>query len=210
MPDQVGTAGASARLANLNREIVFLEQQLAAKRREADALSMVLPSAHSGTGGRHGTSPDKNLVGSPESPYPQPKQPGLHADEIERYGRQLTLPEIGPEGQARLRAARVLVVGAGGLGCPVAMYLAASGVGSIGVVDADQIELSNLHRQVLHTESGVGTLKAASIARYVGSALIYTISNGVENKGLKGDRLNRFDFGKSPNLLYGCVNKGFI
>ena len=71
------------------------------------------------------------------------------------------------EGQLRLRNAKVLVVGAGGLGCPTVMFLAAAGVGKIGVVDGDTIERGNLHRQVLHKESLVGTSKAVSIAMFV-------------------------------------------
>jgi molybdopterin-synthase adenylyltransferase len=85
-------------------------------------------------------------------------------DEISRYSRHILLKEVGGIGQARLRAARVLVVGAGGLGSPLLLYLAAAGVGTIGVVDDDRVELSNLQRQVAHTTARVGTLKAASAA----------------------------------------------
>lgn len=80
--------------------------------------------------------------------------------EVERYSRQLVLPEVGPEGQRRLKASRALVVGAGGLGIPASVYLAAAGVGSIGVVDHDRVERSNLHRQTIYTESDVGRPKA--------------------------------------------------
>ena len=89
--------------------------------------------------------------------------------EIERYARHLVLPEIGEEGQARLCAARVLVVGAGGLGAPLLMYLAAAGVGTLGVIDDDVVELSNLQRQVIHGTDDIGRAKvesaAAAIAR---------------------------------------------
>ena len=84
----------------------------------------------------------------PTSSTPSATPLPLSKDEVERYGRQLILPELGVDGQRRLAAASVLVVGAGGLGCPTIMYLAAAGVGHIGVVDGDVIERSNLHRQV--------------------------------------------------------------
>jgi len=86
----------------------------------------------------------------------------LSSDEITRYSRQLILPEIGPEGQKKLKESSVLVVGCGGLGCPASLYLSASGFGKIGLVDGDVVDLSNLHRQVLHTEHAVGTLKTHS------------------------------------------------
>jgi adenylyltransferase/sulfurtransferase len=84
--------------------------------------------------------------------------------EIERYARHLVLPEIGEAGQARLRAARVLAIGAGGLGAPLLMYLAAAGVGTLGVVDADTVDLSNLQRQVIHATGDVGRPKVESAA----------------------------------------------
>lgn len=86
----------------------------------------------------------------------------LAPEEIERYARHIVLHEIGGPGQARLRAARVLVVGAGGLGSPALMYLAAAGVGSIVLVDDDTVGLSNLQRQVLHGTPDVGRPKAES------------------------------------------------
>lgn len=88
----------------------------------------------------------------------------LTAAELSRYERQLTLPEVGLSGQERLQRARVLIVGAGGLGSPVALYLAAAGVGVIGIVDDDSVEISNLHRQILHGTSDVGREKPASAA----------------------------------------------
>ncbi|GAB6026063.1 Molybdenum cofactor synthesis protein 3 [Chamberlinius hualienensis] len=87
----------------------------------------------------------------------------LTKEEINRYSRQLLLPEIGVHGQEKLKSTSVLIVGAGGLGCPVAIYLAAAGIGKLGVIDYDNIEINNLHRQILHTEEKVGTSKAQSV-----------------------------------------------
>lgn len=80
--------------------------------------------------------------------------------ELRRYNRQLILPEIGPEGQEKLKNARVLMIGAGGLGCPVLQYLAAAGVGKIGILDDDLVDLSNLHRQILYTTADIGKPKS--------------------------------------------------
>jgi len=81
-----------------------------------------------------------------------------------RYARQVQLPEVGPQGQRRLRAARVLIVGAGGLGAPAALYLAGAGVGRLTLADGDSVALSNLHRQVLYGEADIGTDKADAAA----------------------------------------------
>lgn len=89
---------------------------------------------------------------------------GLDASQLARYARQLRLPEVGLAGQQRLRRAKVLCVGAGGLGSPVALYLAAAGVGELGLIDADVVDLSNLQRQLLHTTARVGVPKVASAA----------------------------------------------
>ena len=88
-------------------------------------------------------------------------------DEVIRYSRNILLAEVGGAGQAALRAARVLVVGAGGLGCPLVLYLAAAGIGTIGVVDDDVVDLSNLQRQVAHTTARIGQPKVASLAASV-------------------------------------------
>lgn len=86
-------------------------------------------------------------------------------DEIRRYSRHILLAEVGGIGQAKLKAARVLVVGAGGLGSPLTLYLAAAGIGTIGIVDDDRVELSNLQRQIAHTTDSIGEAKVASAAR---------------------------------------------
>lgn len=82
--------------------------------------------------------------------------------EFLRYNRQMMLPEIGNSGQEKLKKAKVLVIGAGGLGCPILQYIATAGVGTIGIVDFDKIELHNLHRQILYTENQVGKPKATT------------------------------------------------
>lgn len=88
----------------------------------------------------------------------------LSDQKMQRYARQIILPQIGRAGQERLAQARVLVVGAGGLGSPVLLYLAAAGVGTLGIVDDDRVELSNLQRQVLHETGDVGRAKVQSAA----------------------------------------------
>ena len=86
----------------------------------------------------------------------------LNNEEIRRYSRHLILPEVGLAGQKRIKATSVLCIGAGGLGSPIAMYLAAAGIGKIGIVDFDTVDYSNLQRQILHTDADVGRLKAES------------------------------------------------
>jgi len=86
----------------------------------------------------------------------------LNNDEIRRYSRHLILPEVGLAGQKRIKATSVLCIGAGGLGSPIAMYLAAAGIGKIGIVDFDTVDYSNLQRQILHTDADVGRSKAQS------------------------------------------------
>lgn len=88
----------------------------------------------------------------------------LNAEEMHRYSRHLLLPEIGTDGQIKLKQAKVLVVGAGGLGSPVLLYLAAAGVGTIGIADYDIVDLSNLQRQILYTDSDLGLAKATTAA----------------------------------------------
>jgi sulfur-carrier protein adenylyltransferase/sulfurtransferase len=87
---------------------------------------------------------------------------GIDADFVERYSRHLRLPQVGIEGQRRLEAAKVLLVGAGGLGSPAAYYLAAAGVGTLRIADDDVVDRSNLQRQILHTDAGIGTPKVDS------------------------------------------------
>lgn len=94
--------------------------------------------------------------------------PDFSLEEFRRYGRQMIVPEFGSlEAQRKLKHAKVLVVGAGGLGCPALLYLTAAGVGRIGIVDNDTVDVSNLHRQVLHTSDSVGMLKCESAKQYL-------------------------------------------
>ncbi len=86
----------------------------------------------------------------------------LNPDEVRRYSRHLILPEVGPEGQRKIRAASVLCIGAGGLGSPIALYLAAAGIGKLGLVDFDAVDFSNLQRQILHGTEDVGRPKTES------------------------------------------------
>jgi len=88
----------------------------------------------------------------------------MNQDQLRRYSRNIILPEVGEEGQEKLLAARVLVVGAGGLGSPVLLYLAAAGVGNIGIIDDDKVDVSNLQRQVIHETTDIGRPKAESAA----------------------------------------------
>ncbi|GAA1500636.1 adenylyltransferase/sulfurtransferase MoeZ [Kitasatospora kazusensis] len=100
----------------------------------------------------------------PTRPLPPLVEPTaeLTRDDVSRYSRHLIIPEVGVDGQKRLRSARVLVIGAGGLGSPTLLYLAAAGVGTLGIVEFDEVESSNLQRQVIHGESDIGRPKAES------------------------------------------------
>ena len=109
-----------------------------------------------------------NLISMALPPLVEPSAP-LSTEEVGRYARHVLIPQVGMEGQRRLKNARVLVVGAGGLGSPALMYLAAAGVGTIGVVDADVVETSNLQRQVVHGVADVGRPKSESAAETLAS-----------------------------------------
>jgi molybdopterin/thiamine biosynthesis adenylyltransferase len=126
----------------------------------------------------------------------------LRDDQIERYARHIILKEVGGPGQARLLNASVLVVGAGGLGSPVIMYLAAAGVGTIGVVDFDEVSLSNLQRQILHTTDRVGVPKTESAATTV-AALNPDVKIVTHTERLDAD--NAFDIiSKYDIVADGC------
>lgn len=91
----------------------------------------------------------------------------LNDDQLLRYSRHILLPEVGVDGQARISAASVLIVGAGGLGCPVGLYLGAAGVGHLSIADGDTVDLTNLQRQIGHASAAIGDNKADSLARSI-------------------------------------------
>src|SRR5436189_4526618 len=93
----------------------------------------------------------------------KPEAATLSNEEIQRYSRHLIMPEVGMEGQLKLKAARVLCVGAGGLGSPLALYLGAAGVGTLGIVDFDVVDFTNLQRQIAHGTKDVGRAKLESV-----------------------------------------------
>src|SRR6267143_1853905 len=101
----------------------------------------------------------------------KPETATLSNDEILRYSRHLIMPEVGMEGQQKLKAAKVLCIGAGGLGSPLALYLTAAGVGTLGIVDYDVVDYTNLQRQIIHTTADVGRKKLDSAAAGPGSFL---------------------------------------
>ena len=98
----------------------------------------------------------------------------LTEEELNRYSRQTNLAELGIEGQEKLKSTKVLVVGAGGLGCPAMLYLAAAGIGELGIIDFDKVEESNLHRQILYSNKDVGNYKASSAASHISEKYPYT------------------------------------
>lgn len=103
-------------------------------------------------------------------------------DVFERYSRQIFIEEIGLEGQKRIRSSKVLVIGAGGLGSPVIQYLAAAGVGALGVADFDEVELHNLNRQIIHNENTVGVSKVKSAETFVGNLNHQVQFTGIDKK----------------------------
>ncbi|XP_042555171.1 adenylyltransferase and sulfurtransferase MOCS3 [Dipodomys spectabilis] len=137
-------------------DVVALQAEVALREEQLSSLKERLAAALLA---EQGAEPAR-----PAAVPPLPPKPALSRAEILRYSRQLVLPELGVRGQLRLARASVLVVGCGGLGCPLAQYLAAAGVGRLGLVDYDVVEVSNLARQVLHGEALAGRAKAFSAA----------------------------------------------
>jgi adenylyltransferase/sulfurtransferase len=114
----------------------------------------------------------------------------LDDDQLLRYSRHILLPEIGVEGQSRLRAAHALIVGAGGLGCPAALYLASSGIGRLTLADPDRVDLTNLQRQILYRDDAVGALKVEAARKTLG-AVNPEVSVVALAERLEGDALER-------------------
>ncbi len=104
----------------------------------------------------------EGIEGWKKAGYEVASDTGLTTEQLTRYSRHILLQEVGAEGQARLLQAKVLLVGAGGLGCPIGLYLAAAGVGTLGIIDDDRVDLTNLQRQILHRTSDVGRPKVES------------------------------------------------
>jgi adenylyltransferase/sulfurtransferase len=104
----------------------------------------------------------KGINGWKEAGYEVVSDSELTPDQLSRYSRHIMLKEVGMEGQVKLLGSKVLLIGAGGLGCPAALYLAAAGVGTLGIIDSDKVDLTNLQRQVLHGLADVGRLKTES------------------------------------------------
>ncbi|PYR23262.1 MAG: molybdenum cofactor biosynthesis protein MoeB [Acidobacteria bacterium] len=127
----------------------------------SDTVS-IIPSVAGGVGEEKGYGPFSTAAVAEKGAYTLSSLPELTNDEIKRYSRHLIMPEVGVEGQRKLKAAKVLCIGAGGLGSPAAMYLAAAGVGTLGLVDFDVVDFSNLQRQILHGTPDVGRSKLAS------------------------------------------------
>jgi len=122
----------------------------------------------------------------------------LTSDEIDRYARHLVLRDVGGPGQLKLKAARILVIGAGGLGAPLIQYLAAAGIGTIGIVDDDQVSLSNLQRQVIHGVPDLGRLKTQSAAEAVGRLNPHV---AVEAQAVRITEANARDLVRSYDLV---------
>jgi molybdopterin/thiamine biosynthesis adenylyltransferase len=125
-------------------------------------------------------------------------------EQIERYSRHIILPEVGGEGQSRLLESKVLLVGAGGLGSPAAFYLAAAGIGNMGIIDFDTVDLSNLQRQIIHNTERIGMLKTESAKKSI-SALNPDVNVTVFNERLSSENIMRL-FEDYDYILDGTDN----
>jgi len=178
-----------ASTASIDRVVESLQQQISTCEAQLQSLKLQLAEAEAQARllNPSNSSSDAPLLGLDDSSLEEPQKEISHPqvqaevpqqrwplskDEYKRYGRQLIMPEVGLQGQIRLKAAAVLIVGVGGLGCPAAAYLAGAGVGTIGLVDGDTVEESNLHRQILHSTERVGMSKVDSAIVYLKSYVL--------------------------------------
>ncbi|CAG09882.1 unnamed protein product [Tetraodon nigroviridis] len=145
----------------MSQELLSLKAQLKEKDEEIAALKQRLARLEK----NHNSTQEPYDKVTPLSPLKTKRE--LSNEDIMRYSRQLLLPQLAVQGQLNLSQTSVLIVGCGGLGCPLALYLAAAGVGRLGLLDYDEVELNNLHRQVLHGEENQGQSKALSAAHAV-------------------------------------------
>jgi len=136
--------------------------------------------------------------------YPVEAPPNLTDAQRDRYSRHILLPEVGEAGQAKLLGAKVLLLGAGGLGSPAALYLAAAGVGTLGIVDADTVDASNLQRQILHATSRLGTPKVESAAKAIND-LNPDVKVDAYQERLTSANVDRI-FGPYDVIVDGCDN----
>ncbi|PTB66833.1 hypothetical protein BBK36DRAFT_1198585 [Trichoderma citrinoviride] len=144
-------------------KIEHLKREIAQREAELEDLRAQLAEAEKLRVVDNDRDDEKNLDGDGEEAWKWP----LEEHEYERYSRQMIVPNFGLQGQLNIKNAKVLLVGAGGLGCPAAAYLAGAGVGTLGLVDGDAVEVSNLHRQVAHSTGRVGMMKVDSAVAYL-------------------------------------------
>ncbi|KAL2072634.1 hypothetical protein VTL71DRAFT_11977 [Oculimacula yallundae] len=156
---------ATTSVEALRNQITATENELKRLKEQLGALE----AQDAASRGIAGLSLDAGLVTEHENHHLDEGKWPLSKEEYRRYGRQMIVPSIGIQGQLRLKNASVLIVGAGGLGCPAAAYLAGAGVSTIGIVDGDEVETSNLHRQILHSTAKVGMKKVDSAISYLKS-----------------------------------------
>jgi molybdopterin/thiamine biosynthesis adenylyltransferase/rhodanese-related sulfurtransferase len=192
----------------------FLEFQIAGKVPETDqevvvycaggARSLLAAKAMREMGYTHVSSMAGGITRWKDAGYDVIRDRQLSAEQLERYSRHFLLAQIGETGQGKLLDAKVMLVGAGGLGSPTGLYLAAAGIGTMGIVDADVVDLSNLQRQVLHTTDRVGTLKTES-ARLAINALNPDVQVRLYNERLTAD--NVMDIFRDYDIIVdGCDN----
>ncbi|GIJ85987.1 urmylation protein [Aspergillus pseudoviridinutans] len=156
-------------MGNLEQTCASLRAQIAATEAQLEGLKRELKIAEQAAADVKAQDTATTIAADERSENGTRKWP-LLGEEYKRYGRQMIVPQLGLQGQLKLRSARVLIVGAGGLGCPAALYLAGAGVGTLGLVDGDTVENSNLHRQVLHRSKNVGKFKVDSAIEYLREA----------------------------------------